>query len=635
MRATRNRREEKCASRNEHDGAEGEGSGYVYGGTERLVGAPPDPLNDRGIWQTKSLEKFAGFDPNDSWRTASISDRAASMMGESARFVDACRYRHWQAKSPGDYLLWMLPSLSGELSIADARWLYKLLVAQLTATRRYERQLAAARDDDNDETSFGDVSPVTPLDRFWARVHDETGQIDEQRAARLRVHVLGARIIDNDNVLVVLDEPAGSLPNAVALAGAHEAVLEDVANADYPPVSLYGGAAFLDPGQFRQHRLDYTATPVYFMATCAEPDDADPDDFRYMAATRVLTGRPLDAEALLSQYADRIREEFDASRNSPWPRETVAAQIVQLQALRRADLLTGDTGFQIDMTDTDTDTDADTDDSDDSHDDHDHETATNSDAHDSRANSDDDSAVETDGADAMSAATGEDGDAEIGTDANVDTSTNADADTNTGMSADVDVDMDGWYQSADPGDRERAIEAFIADRPPIDPDYEGHDDYGRRLATERQALVLMGALVSKVSAYQVESEGRGKTLSQSTEARGITPRNIERIVEDIYHYNTVYSSQEGRPLFWRDLMSRLSDKYTKVGSAQDWQLPVSEFVAWFACGVVFGSELPSNDYEGEDEGGGENEGEGEGEATATDAAEAEPQSADQHQETLQ
>jgi hypothetical protein len=167
----------------------------------------------------------------------------------------------------------------------------------------------------------------------------------------------------------------------------------------------------------------------------------------------------------------------------------------------------------------------------------------------------------------------------------------------------------------------------------------------------------MGALVSKVSAYQVSSEGRGKTLSQSTEARGITPRNIERIVEDIYHYNTVYSSQEGQPLFWRDLMGRLSDKYTKVGSARDWQLPVSEFVAWFACGVVFGSALPSNEYE--DEGENENENEHGSESgsrgnAAAENAETEPdtdaqgdrdrdqddnrkqtQPADQHQETLQ
>jgi hypothetical protein len=617
-RAIRARREHKYASTNELDEAEGEGPGYVYGGAERLVGAPPDPLNDRGIWQTKTLEKFDGFDPNDSWRTASISDRAASMMGESARFVNACRYRYWRAKSPGEYLLWMVPYLSGELSAADACWLYELLVAQLNAIERYERQMEAARDDENDEISFGDVSPVTPLDRLWAHVHDDTGQVDEERAARLRVHVLGARIIDNGNPSVVLNEPAGSLPNAVALAGAHETVLEAVASADSPLVPLYGGAELLDAGQFRQHRLDYTATPTYFMTTCAEPDDADPDDFRYMAATRVLTGRPLDAEALLSEYADRIQDEFDASSEFPWPRETIATQIVQLQALRQAGLLTGDTGFQTDMTDTNADSNNDT-----------------------ETSSDDSTTATTNATDEMNTASNDD----------------SDIDTAAATATDIEIDMGSWYRNDDPGDRERAIEAFIADRPPINPEYEGHDDRGRRLATERQTLVLMGALVSKVSAYQVSSEGRGKTLSQSTEARGITPRNIERIVEDIYHYNTVYSSQEGQPLFWRDLMGRLSDKYTKVGSARDWQLPVSEFVAWFACGVVFGSALPSNEYE--DEGENENENEHGSESgsrgnAATENAETEPdtdaqgdrdrdqddnrkqtQPADQHQETLQ
>jgi CRISPR-associated protein Cas8b/Csh1 subtype I-B len=125
-------------------------------------------------------------------------------------------------------------------------------------------------------------------------------------------------------------------------------------------------------------------------------------------------------------------------------------------------------------------------------------------------------------------------------------------------------------------------------------------------------MFLLGALVGKVSAYQVGVEDLGKTLAHSVEKRGITRRHVNKIVNDVYHYDTVYSGKEGQPLYWQDLLRRLTASYSQVGDPVDWSLNTDEIETWYAFGHVFGGSLPSDGDPTEEE---EREGKTETEAT--------------------
>jgi hypothetical protein len=437
------------------------------------------------------------------------------MMSESDAFVKACRYRNWRGKSRSEYRLWTLPYLTGELDADDARLLYNILDAQAGDATEYDHLRELVFDNDSD-VEVSDLPTVTPIDRMWERVAGEDGTIDEELVNRLRMYVIGARVVDNGNLNVVLDEPNGTIPNAVALAKVHEEVLGEVAifgersGVDgWEPFPLFARWDLLDLPTFHRRRVHLAATPTYFFRTCARIDDEVSDDPRYLASTRVLTGRPISASKLLEQYAARIREEFDPTEKYPMPGGVIAEQFIQLCALSGAGLLRGDTGITRMI--------------DDSH------------------------------------------EADDGTE---------------------------WYRTEEPNDRERAIDSFLDRSPPLNPN-TASDERDTHLAHERRTMFLLGALVGKVSAYQVGVEGLEKTLAHSVEKRGVTRRHVNKIVNDVYHYDTVYSGKEGRPLYWQDLLRRLTASYSQIGDPEEWFLSVDEIATWYAFGHVFGGSLPS------------------------------------------
>jgi hypothetical protein len=359
------RQENKFASKGGGD-ASGTGSCFVFGSdgesSRDLYGSISDPIGGAGLYQTNTVEKFPGLDVNEAWRSFGLSFHAASMMSESNTFVEACQYRNWRGKLRSEYQFWTLPYLAGELDANDARLLYGILDAQAGDAAEYEDLRNLVFDDDSD-IEMTDLPTVTPIDALWERVVDDDGTIDEELLGRLRLYLIGARVVDNGNLNVVLDEPNGRVPNAVALAKAHEDVLEEIATFGersevdgWEPFPLFARWDLLDRPTFHRQRVHLAATPMYFFRTCANVDDEVADDPRYLASTRVLAGRPINASKLLEQYAARIRTEFDPDEDYPMPTGVIAEQFVQLCALSRAGLLRGDAGL-MNMIDNDDDTD--------------------------------------------------------------------------------------------------------------------------------------------------------------------------------------------------------------------------------------------------------------------------------------
>jgi len=144
------------------------------------------------------------------------------------------------------------------------------------------------------------------------------------------------------------DSMDGTLFSPVELTRSHERVLRSwlydaAGGADLPDPRLR--AAFPTPDNWdifvpeESALLGTLATGWYFEQTFAreDDDDASADDYRIRALVAVLSGEPLDAEAVLDEYVDRLLED----EGEEFPSFRVAAQYAQLCALADAGLLTG------------------------------------------------------------------------------------------------------------------------------------------------------------------------------------------------------------------------------------------------------------------------------------------------------
>jgi len=144
------------------------------------------------------------------------------------------------------------------------------------------------------------------------------------------------------------DSMDGTLFSPVELTRSHERVLRSwlydaEGGADRPDPRLR--SAFPTPDNWdifvpeESALLGTLATGWYFEQTFAssDDDDASADDYRIQALVAALSGEPLDAEAVLDEYVDRLLED----EGEDFPSFRVAAQYAQLCALADADLLTG------------------------------------------------------------------------------------------------------------------------------------------------------------------------------------------------------------------------------------------------------------------------------------------------------
>lgn len=311
--AMRDRKRSKLISKGEASDSTGDATDLVTGERGRTVGTAEDPLN---YFLGKQLEKFPGFDPDAAWRTHPVSEDVAVTLMNASTFVDACDYYTMGAN------VYYLPYFFGRLTPGDARDLYEVLY---------------------DLVHAGDVSPLESAYRSY----QDTPRLREI-GERFRFYVAAVMEHQTKRFDVFGDTLDGTLFSPVELTRRHESALRSWlfdadGDAELPhprarpafPTPDNGDIFVPDEGTL----LRTLATGWYFEQTFDEADDdgAAADDYRIRALVAVLSGETLNAEALLSEYVDRLLED----EGEEFPSFRVAAQYAQLCGLASAGLLDG------------------------------------------------------------------------------------------------------------------------------------------------------------------------------------------------------------------------------------------------------------------------------------------------------
>jgi hypothetical protein len=269
------------------------------------------------------MERFPRFDPDQSWRTQGLGRDAAIAAQNATTFLDAC------GESGPGVSVFYFPYWEEQLDAEDARELYYTLVSQAedlgdqnAVARLYDDVLSGSRPDE-------------PLD--------------------LRFVFMVVNKYQKDRWRLLAFEPNGTVHYGMELAKEHHDVLNSPLFGESGPLPVRESFELLTRGRSPREWLDVVSGVGYFVRTCAPPDtDDDPssDDLRFRATADVLGGRPVDADALLAAYVDRIADRFDPDGEYPFPGTEVAGQHAQLTALANSGLLDvhGDTEFTVDTT---------------------------------------------------------------------------------------------------------------------------------------------------------------------------------------------------------------------------------------------------------------------------------------------
>jgi len=318
--AMRARKNDKLVSKGQATDSSGTATDLVTGERTRTVGTAEDPLN---YYLGKQMETFPGLDPDEAWRTHSISEDAAVTVMNAETFVDACTYRAFNAS------VYYLPYFLGDVSPEEARHLYGVLY-----------QVAAVEED------------MTPVERTY-RWFD--GEQIEEYGSRLRFYVAAVMKHQMSRYDVYGDTMNGLILHPVRLREAHLDVLGTWPFAD---VELSDGRTMsgvlpthenwlLLRGETREGEnplLNAVAGGAYLYNTLPEGDDdtdASADDFRIQALIAVLSGDTIPVNSLLEGYVDRTVEETDRDEGR-FPSFVVASQFAQLCALAQGGQLQAD-----------------------------------------------------------------------------------------------------------------------------------------------------------------------------------------------------------------------------------------------------------------------------------------------------
>jgi CRISPR-associated protein Cas8b/Csh1 subtype I-B len=310
--AMRARKRSKLVSKGEATNSVGEATDLVTGQRGPTVGTAEDPLN---YFLGKQLETFPGFDPDEAWRTHPVSEDVAVTLMNASTFVDACDYYTMGAN------VYYLPYFFGRLGPTEARELYRMLYDVVQAGN------------------------MTPVQRVYQTLQNDPTL--ESYGERFRFYVAAVMEHQTKRFDVFGDTMDGSLLSPVELLRRHLDVLESplfdaLETRERPAPSLRPAFPAPDWDIFDtdEHALLGTlATGWYFEQTFsrADDDDASADDYRIRALVAALSGEPLDVEAVLGEYVDRLLED----EGDGFPSFRVAAQYAQLCALAGAGLLTG------------------------------------------------------------------------------------------------------------------------------------------------------------------------------------------------------------------------------------------------------------------------------------------------------
>lgn len=295
----------KFRSKNDADGASGDGTCFVFDTDETVFGVVDDPMKH---YLSKQMEKFPHFDADASWRTQGLSRNAAVRAQNAETFLEACT-----VSAPGTSAFY-LPYPSGEIDANSARRLYELLAEQTKADEDY-----------------------SPVGETYRELKQD-GSLD-----RLRFSLIIVNKYQKDRWRVLASTPT---------ADTH--VIEDITESH---LTVRGSRWLGDEGVFpvrenfpllsirdEEKLANIVASVEYLAETCFGEDGDDPssDDFRFRGTATIASGQQLRADKLLSEYVAKLTDRFDPDDEYPFPDATFTQQYIQFNALAECGLLTSE-----------------------------------------------------------------------------------------------------------------------------------------------------------------------------------------------------------------------------------------------------------------------------------------------------
>lgn len=294
--------------------SEGTGTCVVTGEVGRVVGTPESPM---GVFSVKHPDAQPGLRKDQSWRNYPVSADVAMLFSKGQDLVERCVYRR------GGIETFALPYFAGELTPPKAQTLYRAIHSLDPSS-------------DHSDSSNAPMARVT----YDIREHDDQN-VRELAERELRFYTIALPISDDKNVIA--EEPAASVYWVSKLA---DALVETVHGPTLSPASggfaPYNNWDLLDFPQDRDRArvvaFGRIVGHVFTDSAFAYRDD-EGDDFRRVADHRLIGGSRLDASTLFDEYIRRYSDESEGG-DLP-PHQVVAQQLVHLETLSRAGLLSG------------------------------------------------------------------------------------------------------------------------------------------------------------------------------------------------------------------------------------------------------------------------------------------------------
>ena len=305
-----------AANKNIDNGSsEGQAVGVVSGQEGRVVGTPESPL---GVFSVKHPDAQPGLRQTDSWRNYPASDDVAMLFAKGQDLIDRCVYRN------GGMETYALPYFAGEMTGMKADALH-LAIDSVDLDRQ-----------------IGDSADPPMAQVTYNLLENDDPKIRELAEQELRFYTITMPISDDKNIIA--EEPAASVywPNKIAdaLRETIEGPTLDPATGGFTPFDNWPLLNLDSPDKTNARWRAYAlVTNHQFTDAVFGYRDEEGDDFRRIVDHRLLSGTPVDARTLFKEYLQRYGDESEDG--DPPPQQIVAQQLVHLETLSRAGLLTG------------------------------------------------------------------------------------------------------------------------------------------------------------------------------------------------------------------------------------------------------------------------------------------------------
>lgn len=301
------------ADKNINSGSsEGPATGIVTGDHGRTVGTPESPLE---VFSVKHPDAQPGLRQEASWRHYPVRPDTAKLFSKGQDLIDRCVFRH------GGMETYALPYFAGEVTPSKADALY----------------LAIQSIDQDDDSEDPPMAQVT-----YHLMENDDEAIRELAERELRFYTVTMPIGDDKHI--ISESPAADIHWVAELSDALAATTNGpTLNPVNGGFQRYDNWPLLtipsEKAQARRVGFALVTGHQFTDAVFAYREDEEGDDFRRIVDHRLISGDPIEASTLFDEY---MRRYDDAAEDGGVPpHQVVVQQLVHLETLSRAGLLTG------------------------------------------------------------------------------------------------------------------------------------------------------------------------------------------------------------------------------------------------------------------------------------------------------